>query len=64
MNGKYLNLVCDYMPTSLSRFNIASRENLLEFKDELEYPEMFNKRITVIKKLCYQFFKGLAFLHS
>jgi glycogen synthase kinase 3 beta len=51
------------MPCSLSRYNLASRQKLASLsKDAL--PEEQAKRIKAIKKMCYQFFEGLAFLHS
>lgn len=61
--GKYLNLVCDYMPCSLSRFNLNSRAKLVLSPKE-EHDSLHIKRVGVIRKLCYQFFEGLAFLHS
>lgn len=62
--GKYLNLVCDYMPCSLSRYNLISRQKLMQLTNREEYASEQNKRISVIRKLSYQFFEGLAHLHS
>ena len=51
------------MPCSLSRFNALSRHKI-SVAPTKDIPMMHNKRAEVIKKMVYQFFDGLAFLHS
>ena len=51
------------MPCSLSQYNSNSRQKLvLAPKDD--HPVIHKKRVETIRKLCYQFFQGLAFIHS
>ena len=51
------------MPTSLSRYNLIGRQKLAQLPKEAQPAEQ-TRRMQVIRKLCYQFFEGLAFLHS
>lgn len=51
------------MPCSLSRYNFSSRQKLQALPAEAKQTE-HERRVRVIKKLCYQFFEGLAHLHS
>ena len=51
------------MPTSLSRYNLIGRQKLAQVPKEAQPAEQA-RRMQVIRKLCYQFFEGLAFLHS
>ena len=51
------------MPCSLSKFNLANRQKMATLNKEQLDLEL-NRRNGVIKKLSYQFFEGLAFLHS
>jgi serine/threonine protein kinase len=43
---------------------LQSRQQLALLTSKEAFTSANNKRIDVIKKLCYQFFEGLAFLHS
>ena len=52
------------MPCSLSRYNYTSRMKLAMISDAEILKDCKNMRINVIRLLAYQFFKGLAYLHS
>lgn len=51
------------MPTSMSRFNLSSRQRLASLSGENRAAAQA-KRHSVIKQLAYQFFEGLSVLHS
>lgn len=48
----------------MSRFNLTSRQKIAALSDKTEIKLQTAQRQTVLKKICYQFFEGLAFLHS
>jgi hypothetical protein len=49
---KYLNLVIDLMPMTLSKYNNDHCGNHFE-----------GSKLTVIKKFCHKMFEGLAYMH-
>ena len=51
------------MPTSLSRYNLASRQKLNTLGGA-ERAAAQAKRLATIKQFAYQFFEGLACLHA
>lgn len=55
-NGKkWLNLVTDFMPLNLSKFNIVSRQ---------QHGTTSELRVACLRRLMHNFFSGLAHIHS
>jgi serine/threonine protein kinase len=76
---KYLNIVLEYMPNNLSRYNFESRKKISSYLPkqdpanmEAEIPADVLEKIALatkvrdltIKKMMYSFFDGIAHLHS
>jgi len=77
---KYLNIVLDYMPNNLSKFNFESRKKISSFLPQQQDPSdpeteitqavidkiaaETKKRDLTIKSMMYSFFQGIAHLHS
>ena len=52
----FLNLITDFMPLNLSKFNETSRQTY----GSATHPH----RVALIRRLMLQFFEGLAHVHS
>lgn len=55
-NKKYLNLVTDFMPLTLSKWNLTGREG---FKNGCCDPV----RVLFVKQLMYQFLSAISHVH-